>query len=90
MSRDRKLSKLYTSPKTGSWAHRFDLESIATADLQEHRRLRKSIAAGFKPEAVARMEQQVAMSSNGSQLPFASRPIASTWCLRLLAQSQTP
>jgi cytochrome P450 len=59
MSRDRKLSKLYTPAKPGSWAHRFDLESIATADLEEHRRLRKNIAAGFKPKAVARMEQQV-------------------------------
>ena len=59
MSRDRKLSEHYVEPQPGTWAYRFDRESFAVASPDDHRAWRSSIAAAFKPKAVARMEQQV-------------------------------
>lgn len=59
LSRDRTLSKQYVEPKPGTWAYRFDRESFGVVEEDEHRRWRGSVAAAFKPKAVARMEQQV-------------------------------
>jgi len=59
VSRDRRLGEHYRAPTPGSWAARFDDESIASLTGAEHRDWRNSISAGFKPRAVARMEQQV-------------------------------
>lgn len=59
VSRDRRLGKHYRAPTPGSWASRFDNESFAVHTGEEHRRWRGSVSAGFKPRAVARMEQQV-------------------------------